>query len=210
MKKTILTRRAGLSVALILCTLGTMPARGSAPSPVDWNTGDPVLQLHQRLAEQAPISSPAIQGVPVKDNPNDYPHKIDGQKIVKIIEKAGFYNGLHNGYYVFGVDGKRGEVVSSRDLFLSEKYEAVANHFARWPNSLINSDQVTKKVIIKSRNGRVQCSALIQHSLNSIQSPQVLANVSLYKCMSEQGEPRPEFHFTYTRLEVSRIMRGID
>ena len=59
MKKMILTRRAGLSAALTLCALVTMAATGSAQSPVDWNSGDPVLQLQKRLSEQPPVAAPA-------------------------------------------------------------------------------------------------------------------------------------------------------
>lgn len=200
MKRTILT----------LWALGAMASISSAQGTVDWNAADPVRQLHQRLAEQAPSAALAVAGAPVKDGSDGYPHKIDDRKAGKIVEKAGFYNGLHNGYYVFGVEGKRGEIVGSRELSLSEKHEAVANYFARWPDALRDSEQVTRKVAIESRNERIECSALIQYSRNSPQSPQVLANVSLYKCVSEQGKPRPDFHFTYTRLEVSRIMRGVE
>lgn len=170
------------------------------------------LDVDEFLAEARAGGAPsAPQAVLAGNlNGNGYPHKIDDLKVRKIVKKAGFYNGLHNGYYVFGVDEKHGEVVSSRDLLPSEKYEAFANLFAQWPQSLIDAEQITKKVIIEGRNARTQCSALIQYSRNSRQSPQVLANVSLYKCTSEQGKPRPEFHFTYTRLEVSRIMSGAD
>ena len=57
MKKTISMRRAGPSVALILWALGIMAATGSAQNPVDWSAGDPVDQLQQRRAEQAPAAA---------------------------------------------------------------------------------------------------------------------------------------------------------
>ncbi|MEK7857565.1 MAG: hypothetical protein AAB320_00365 [Elusimicrobiota bacterium] len=87
MKKMILTRRAGLPVALILCTLGTMAATGSAQSPVDWNSGDPVLQLHQRLAEQTPAAvSPT--GAAVLET---------GRPVLDLVNKvAGLYMGDKN------------------------------------------------------------------------------------------------------------------
>lgn len=60
MKETMMMRRPGPSIAMILWVLGTMAATSSAQSPVDWNAGDPVFQLQQRLADQPPaVVSPA-------------------------------------------------------------------------------------------------------------------------------------------------------
>jgi hypothetical protein len=127
--------------------------------------------------------------------------------VAKIVRLAGFYNGLHNDRYIF--DDKRDEVISSRDLSFFELNEGLAN-IGGGANNLSNATQATRKVVIKNNSESIQCTAFIEYSINSPQSPQVLANVKLYNCKSESGTPRPGFHFTYNRLEVSRIMRGVE
>lgn len=90
---------------MILWALATMAATGSAQSPVDWNSGDPVLQLQKRLSEQPPVAAPA-SARPVSvvaDNEEKEPSAIvdpalAGDYRLKEIVSRGFPENLRSHY----------------------------------------------------------------------------------------------------------------
>lgn len=57
-----------MSIAAAVWALGALAATSTAQISVDWNSGDPVLQLRQRLAERPP-AVPIASGKPVSKRP---------------------------------------------------------------------------------------------------------------------------------------------
>ncbi|MEK7857562.1 MAG: hypothetical protein AAB320_00350 [Elusimicrobiota bacterium] len=102
MKKSISIRRAGSSVAVILGALGILAATSSAQSPVEWNAGDPVIQLQQRLAEQPAAATPPARPVSIKPEEKEVSGIADpaltGDYRLKEIRAQGFPEKLRSHY----------------------------------------------------------------------------------------------------------------